>query len=80
MRRDRRPREHRLAGIGVPADWPRLARAVASYSVRTYYGAATEVSEGGSRVLNCYVNAFAEWQIGSEEPVRAGDFKRIPRS
>lgn len=49
----------------------------ASYNVRTIYRAATEVEEGWVRILNFYVNAFGEWQIGSEENVRTGAFKRI---
>lgn len=51
----------------------------ATYAVRTYYRAATEVSEGWVRVLNFYVDAFGEWQIGSEEPVRSPTVRRIPR-
>lgn len=51
----------------------------ASYTVKTFYLNATEVSEGWIRILNFYVNAFGEWQIGSEEPVKAGKTKRIPK-
>lgn len=51
----------------------------ATYSVKTLYRAATEVEEGWIRVLNFYVNSFGEWQIGSEESVQAGKFKRIPK-
>ncbi|MES2972456.1 MAG: hypothetical protein V4757_02565 [Pseudomonadota bacterium] len=50
-----------------------------SYTIKTYYRAATEVSEGWVRVANYYVDAFGEWQIGSEEPVSPGRFQRIPR-
>lgn len=49
----------------------------ATYNVRTIYRAATEVEEGWVRILNFYVNAFGEWQIGSEENVRTGAFRRI---
>lgn len=51
----------------------------ASYTVKTLYRAATEVEEGWVRVLNFYVNSFGEWQIGSEESIVAGKFKRIPK-
>ena len=51
----------------------------ASYTVRTFYFAATEVEEGWMRVLNFYVDAFGEWRIGSEEPVRPPMSRRIPR-
>lgn len=51
-----------------------------SYSVRTYYRTATEVSEGWIRITNFYVDPFGEWRIGSEENVRSGTFRRIPRS
>ena len=51
----------------------------ATYTVKTLYRNATEVEEGWVRVLNFYVNAFGEWQIGSEETVKAGKFKRIPK-
>ncbi|AVP97596.1 hypothetical protein C7S18_10475 [Ahniella affigens] len=49
----------------------------ATYNVRTLYRAATEVEEGWVRILNFYVNAFGEWQIGSEENVRTAATKRI---
>ena len=49
-----------------------------TYTVRTLYRAATEVEEDWIRILNVYVNAFGEWQIGSEEPVKAGTARRIP--
>lgn len=52
----------------------------ATYTVRTFYRAATEVEENWVRILNLYVNAFGEWQIGSEEPVRPGTARRIPRN
>ena len=49
----------------------------ATYNITTYYRIATEVEEGWIRILNFYVNAFGEWQIGSEETVRAPKVKRI---
>ncbi len=50
-----------------------------TYTVKTFYRNATEVEEGAVRILNFYVNAFGEWQIGSEEPVSSAKTKRIPR-
>jgi hypothetical protein len=52
----------------------------ATYTVRTLYRAATEEEADWIRVLNFYVDSFGEWRIGSEEPVKPGDPKRIPRS
>ncbi len=51
----------------------------ATYTVKTFYRNATEVEEGWVRILNFYVNAFGEWQIGSEETIKGGKFKRIPK-
>ncbi len=51
----------------------------ATYTVKTFYRNATEVEEDWVRVLNFYVNAFGEWQIGSEEPVSSGRARRIPK-
>jgi hypothetical protein len=51
-----------------------------SYSVTTFYRRATELSEGWMRVLNFYVNAFGEWEIGSEIPIKGGKFKRIEKA
>lgn len=50
-----------------------------TYTVKTLYRAATEVQENWIRIVNFYVNAFGEWQIGSEEPVKSPAIKRIPR-
>jgi len=51
----------------------------ATYTVKTFYRTATEVEEGWVRILNFYVNAFGEWQIGSEESIKAGKAKRIQK-
>jgi hypothetical protein len=51
----------------------------ATYSITTYYRTATEVEEGWVRILNFYVNAFGEWQIGSEEPVKSPKVQRIQK-
>jgi hypothetical protein len=51
----------------------------ATYTVKTFYRTATEVEEGWIRILNFYVNAFGEWQIGSEENVKSPQVKRIQK-
>jgi len=48
----------------------------ATYTIRTLYRTATETEEGWIRILNFYVNAFGEWQIGSEENIRTGTASR----
>ena len=48
----------------------------ATYTVSTIYHTATEVSANWIRIINFYVNAFGEWQTGSEEPVKSPTFKR----
>lgn len=50
----------------------------ATYTVRTYYRAATEAEEKAIRVLDFYVDPFGEWKIGSEELVRSAVAQRIP--
>lgn len=51
----------------------------ATYSVSTLYRKATEIEDNWVRVLNFSVNAFGEWEIGSEEPVKSPETKRIPK-
>jgi hypothetical protein len=51
----------------------------ATYTVKTFYRTATEVEQGWIRILNFYVNAFGEWQIGSEENVKSPQVKRIQK-
>ena len=51
----------------------------ATYSLSTLYRKATEVEENWVRILNFSVNAFGEWEIGSEEPVKSPETKRIPK-
>lgn len=51
----------------------------ATYTVKTFYRTATEVEEGWIRILNFYVNAFGEWQIGSQENVKSPKVQRIQR-
>lgn len=50
-----------------------------TYTEKTHYKTRTAVSEGWIRVMNFYVDAFGEWQSGSEEPVRAPTNKSIPK-
>jgi hypothetical protein len=38
------------------------------------------VEENWIRIFNFYVNAFGEWQIGSEENVKSPTVKRIPKN
>lgn len=61
--------------IGVTKVYP----VKATYNVTTYYRTATETETGWVRILNFYVNANGEWQIGSEESIKAGKAKRTPR-
>lgn len=51
----------------------------ATYTVKTFYRTATEVEEGWIRILNFYVNAFGEWQIGSQENVKSPKVTRVPK-
>ena len=51
----------------------------ASYTVNTFYRAATEIDEGWIRILNFSVNPFGEWEIGSKEPVKSPTTKRVPK-
>lgn len=51
----------------------------ATYTVKTFYRTATEIEEGWIRILNFYVNAFGEWQIGSQENVKSPKASRIQK-
>jgi hypothetical protein len=37
------------------------------------------VEENSIRILNFYVSAFGEWQIGSEELIKSPKVQRIPK-
>jgi len=37
-----------------------------------------EVEENWIRILNVYVDAFGEWQIGSQQPVKSRTVRHIP--
>lgn len=50
-----------------------------TYTVKTFYRTRTLVSANWVRIINFYVNAFGEWQSGSEEPVKSPESKDIPR-
>lgn len=50
-----------------------------TYSVRTHYKTRIAAEDNSIRILNFYVNAFGEWQSGSEEPVKSADVRSIPR-
>lgn len=49
----------------------------ATYTIKTHYRKATEIEEGWVRIFNFYVNAFGEWEIGSEENVKSPKVQRI---
>lgn len=61
--------------IGVTRVYP----VKATYNITTFYRTATEVETGWVRILNFYVNAVGEWDIGSEESIKAGKANRIQR-
>jgi len=50
-----------------------------TYSVRTHYRQRIAAEDNWIRILNYYVNAFGEWQHGSEEPVKSPEVKSIPK-
>jgi hypothetical protein len=51
----------------------------AVYTVKTFYRTRTWYSENWVRVMNFYVNAFGEWASGSEEGVKMGVSREVPR-
>lgn len=51
-----------------------------TYTEKTHYRGRTEASENWIRIINFYVNSFGEWQSGSEESIKAGEYKSIPRT
>lgn len=52
----------------------------AVYTIKTFYRKRTLVSENWIRIINFYVNAFGEWASGSEENVKSGTLREIPRN
>jgi hypothetical protein len=78
--------------VGTPRGWSNLldmgsgatAQTIvypvkAVYTVKTFYRTRTWYSENWVRVINFYVNAFGEWASGSEEGIKMGTSKDIPR-
>jgi len=77
--------------VGAPRNWDRLRDmgsgdrgtkvypVKVTYTERTDYKTRTVVAEDWIRVLNFYVNAFGEWQSGSEEPIKPPANKSIPK-
>lgn len=51
----------------------------ATYTEKVFYRTRTQVTENWIRILNFYVNAFGEWAIGSEEPIKIGVTKNVIR-
>jgi hypothetical protein len=51
----------------------------ATFTIITFYRRATEMSENARRILNFYINSFGEWEIGSEQLINGGKFKRIDK-
>lgn len=49
-----------------------------TYSLRTHYRTRIAAEDNSIRILNFYVNAFGEWQSGSEEPVKPAEVKSLP--
>ena len=50
-----------------------------TFHYKTFYRSSTEVSQNWIRIINFYVNAFGEWETGSEESVKMGETVNIPR-
>lgn len=51
----------------------------ATFHYKTFCRSSTQVSQNWIRTINFYVNAFGEWETGSEVSVKAGDTVNIPR-
>ena len=77
--------------VGTPRDWDyrrdlgsgdrgtRVYPVKVTYTERTHYKTRTVVGEDWMRVMNFYVDAFGEWQSGSEEHVKSPTSKSIPK-
>lgn len=50
-----------------------------TYTEKTFYRKRTMVSENWIRIMNFYVNAFGEWQSGSEESIKGPELSEIVR-
>ena len=51
----------------------------ATFHYKTFYRSSTQVSQNWISIINFYVNAFGEWETGSEESIKMGDTINIPR-
>jgi hypothetical protein len=51
----------------------------ATFHYKTFYRSGTQVSQNWIKILNFYVNAFGEWEIGSEESIKMGETVNIPK-
>lgn len=51
----------------------------ATFHYKTFYRGSTQVSQNWIRILNFFVNAFGEWEIGSEQSIKAGETVNVPR-
>ncbi len=50
------------------------------FVVQTFYRTSTQISQNWIGIINFYVNAFGEWETGSEESIKMGDTVNIPRN
>ena len=51
-----------------------------TFHYKTFYRSSTQVSQNWISVINFFVNAFGEWETGSEESIKMGDTINIPRN
>ncbi len=52
----------------------------ATFTYKTFYRSSTQVSENWVSIINFHVNEFGEWTSGSEESIKMGETKNIPRN
>lgn len=52
----------------------------ATFHYKTFYRSSTQVSQNWISIINFYVNAFGEWETGSEESIKMGDTVNVPRN
>jgi hypothetical protein len=76
--------------IGTPRPWvygqdlggkpgTKIYPVKATFHYKTFYRSGTQVSQNWIKIINFYVNAFGEWEIGSEETIKMGETVNIPR-
>ncbi len=77
--------------VGTPRKWDyrrdsgsgdvdtRVYPVKVTYTEKTHYKTRAVVAEDWIRIMNFYVNAFGEWQSGSEEPVKSPTSKSVPK-